>query len=272
MIGTASAQFSGAARGALRAGPGVGIGMSGVDRRPPECSGTASRPGGAGWAGVQARAGRLGRAAPTGAPKGRHAAAQGPLARDALAAARESDAARRKAAGRTPLSRRGAAKNLKRRRWSGSGPDARDPQPLSSTLRTWVAGAGAGADLTKATIFGRWPQIVGADIADHCAPVSLVDGELLVQAESTAWATQIRMLSGQLVRRIRRRGGGTVGEADPGPRTGSTVLEVREPARLRPGPPRHLRLTPRTAAYPRLRPADCALQRAPRRAQRRSSG
>jgi predicted nucleic acid-binding Zn ribbon protein len=124
------------------------------------------------------------------------------LARDALAAARESNAARRKAAGRTPLTRRGAGNTLKRRRWSGAGPDARDPQPLSSTLRSWVAGAGAGADLTKATLFGRWPEIVGADIADHCAPVSLVDGELLVQAESTAWATQIRMLATQLVRRI----------------------------------------------------------------------
>ena len=124
------------------------------------------------------------------------------LARDALAAARESNAARWKAAGRTPLHRRGAANNLKRRRWSGSSPDARDPQPLGATLRTWVASAGAGADLTKASLFGRWPQIVGTDIADHCEPVSLVDGELLVQAESTAWATQIRMLSGQLVRRI----------------------------------------------------------------------
>lgn len=199
VIGTASAQFSGAARGHLRAGPGVGIRMSGVDQQPPSA---AEPPAGAGGSG----AGGSGPGGPS-----TDGSAERPdtpprkgsdLARDALAAARESNAARRKAAGRTPLSRRGAANNLKRRRWSGSGPDARDPQPLSSTLRTWVAGAGAGADLTKATIFGRWPQIVGADIADHCAPVSLVDGELLVQAESTAWATQIRMLSSQLVRRI----------------------------------------------------------------------
>src|SRR6478735_10827487 len=86
------------------------------------------------------------------------------LAREALAAARASSAARRKAAGRTPMAGRGSAGNLRRRRWSGSGPDARDPQPLSATLRTWVVSAGAGADLTKATVFGRWPQIVGADI------------------------------------------------------------------------------------------------------------
>jgi len=124
------------------------------------------------------------------------------LARDALAAARESNAARRKAAGRTSLAGRGGANNLRRRRWSGAGPDARDPQPLGATLRSWIATAGAGADLTRATIFGRWAQIVGAEVADHCAPVSLVDGELVLQAESTAWATQIRMLAPQIARRI----------------------------------------------------------------------
>ena len=117
-------------------------------------------------------------------------------------AARASTAARRKAAGRTPMAGRGSASNLRRRRWSGSGPDARDPQPIGATLRTWVASAGAGADLKKATLFARWEKIVGPEVADHCSPVSLTDGELVVEAESTAWATQIRMLSPQLLRRI----------------------------------------------------------------------
>ena len=85
------------------------------------------------------------------------------LAREALAAARASTAARRKAAGRTPRAGRGSAGNLRRRRWSGSGPDARDPHPLGATLRTWVASAGAGADLKKATLFGKWEKIVGPD-------------------------------------------------------------------------------------------------------------
>jgi len=174
----------------LRAQPGAGNRMGDVDQHSPD----PAEPAAPGAAGGAAQGGRGNTDVPP--RKGSD------LARDALAAARESNAARRKAAGRTPLQRRGAANNLKRRRWSGSGPDARDPQPLSATLRTWVASAGAGADLTKATLFGRWPQIVGADIAGHCEPVSLVDGELLVQAESTAWATQIRMLSTQLVRRI----------------------------------------------------------------------
>jgi predicted nucleic acid-binding Zn ribbon protein len=134
------------------------------------------------------------------------------LARDALAAAREQNAARRKAMARNveanPKGRRsGSAAALKRRRWSGSGPDSRDPAPLGATMKRWLGDAGAGADLTKATVLGRWAEIVGAEVADHCEPVSLVDGELVLRAESTAWATQLRMLAPQIVAKINREVG-----------------------------------------------------------------
>ena len=134
------------------------------------------------------------------------------LARDALAAAREQNASRRRAsagsAAANPKGRRaGSAASLLRRRWSGAGPDGRDPAPLASTLRRWIGDAGVGADLTKATVLGRWADIVGADIADHCEPVSLVDGELVLRAESTAWATQLRMLAPQIVAKINREVG-----------------------------------------------------------------
>jgi predicted nucleic acid-binding Zn ribbon protein len=125
------------------------------------------------------------------------------LAREALAAARAGSAARRKAAGRTARTSGGSAARLRRRRWSGSGPDpARDPQPLALTMRTWVKSAGVGAVMTQAVLFGRWEGIVGPEVAGRCTPTSLVDGELVVQAESTAWATQIRLLSPQLLARI----------------------------------------------------------------------
>ncbi len=134
---------------------------------------------------------------PPAAPRGAD------LAREALAAARDGSAARRPAAGRSQRTSGGSAGRLRRRRWSGAGPDpARDPQPLGSTMRTWVKAAGVGADLTRATLFGRWASIVGADVAQRCSPVSLVDGELVLQAESTAWATQIRLLAPQLLARI----------------------------------------------------------------------
>lgn len=134
------------------------------------------------------------------------------LARDALNAARAQSAARRKAAAQNPEAnpkgrRSGSAASLQRRRWSGSGPDARDPAPLGATMKRWLGDVGAGADLTKATVLGRWGVIVGPEIADHCEPISLVDGELVLRAESTAWATQLRMLAPQIVAKINREVG-----------------------------------------------------------------
>jgi predicted nucleic acid-binding Zn ribbon protein len=51
-------------------------------------------------------------------------------------------------------------------------------------------------------VFGRWAEIVGPDLAAHTKPDTLADGELTVTADSTAWATQLRLLAAQLVRRL----------------------------------------------------------------------
>jgi predicted nucleic acid-binding Zn ribbon protein len=58
---------------------------------------------------------------------------------------------------------------------------------------------------------GRWAAIVGAELAGHCEPKSFEGGELLVQADSTAWATQLRLLAPALTRRLNEDlGAGTV--------------------------------------------------------------
>jgi predicted nucleic acid-binding Zn ribbon protein len=124
------------------------------------------------------------------------------IARDALRAAREASAekaAKRSAErqGRKPATPRG-----RRRRWSGPGPDDRDPQPFGRLVSRVSLDRGWSPRLTDATVLGRWPQLVGPDIADHCTPVSLRDGELVLQAESTAWATQLRTLQRQLLSRL----------------------------------------------------------------------
>jgi predicted nucleic acid-binding Zn ribbon protein len=56
--------------------------------------------------------------------------------------------------------------------------------------------------LTSATVFNRWAELVGEDVAEHATPVSLRDGELTVAASSTAWATQLRLLRRQLLVQI----------------------------------------------------------------------
>jgi predicted nucleic acid-binding Zn ribbon protein len=51
-------------------------------------------------------------------------------------------------------------------------------------------------------VFSNWSTLVGGDIAEHTKPVALEGGALTVQAESTAWATQLRLLQRQILKRI----------------------------------------------------------------------
>jgi predicted nucleic acid-binding Zn ribbon protein len=88
------------------------------------------------------------------------------------------------------------------RGYSGPGPDPRDPQPLGAVLNKLVKSRGWQKPAAEARVFGDWEKVVGADVAAHCRPVKLEDGELTVEAESTAWATQLRLLAAKLLVRI----------------------------------------------------------------------
>ena len=96
-------------------------------------------------------------------------------------------------------------------RVSGAHPDDRDPQLLDSTLGRLVADHGWDLDLRVHGVFGRWSELVGADVGQHCTPESYDEGRLVVRADSTAWATQLRLLAPALVRRLNEDlGHGTV--------------------------------------------------------------
>jgi predicted nucleic acid-binding Zn ribbon protein len=77
-----------------------------------------------------------------------------------------------------------------------------DPAPLSSAIDGLVADTGWELAVATGSVFGRWAQIVGPDLAAHTSPDGLVDGELTVAADSTAWATQLRLLAAELVRKL----------------------------------------------------------------------
>lgn len=85
---------------------------------------------------------------------------------------------------------------------SGAHPDERDPQTLDTTLGRLVSDHGWALDLKVHGVFGRWSSIVGEEIAQHCTPTSYADGRLTVRTDSTAWATQLRLLAPNLVRRL----------------------------------------------------------------------
>jgi predicted nucleic acid-binding Zn ribbon protein len=56
--------------------------------------------------------------------------------------------------------------------------------------------------VAEARVFADWPGLVGVEIASHCRPVGLREGELRLAAESTAWATQLRLLASTLLARL----------------------------------------------------------------------
>lgn len=85
---------------------------------------------------------------------------------------------------------------------SGARPDARDPQLVGSGIDRLVAERGWDAPVAVGGVVGRWPAVVGPEVAAHCVPESFEEGVLVVRADSTAWATQVRLLVPALMRRL----------------------------------------------------------------------
>jgi predicted nucleic acid-binding Zn ribbon protein len=139
---------------------------------------------------------------------------------DGLDLARAAARAAAASAG-TPRARKRSAAPWRRTqaKVSGARPDDRDPQLLDQALGRLVAHQGWELDLKVQGVFGRWAELVGAEVGDHCTPESFAEGRLVVRTDSTAWATQLKLLSPSVVRRLNEElGHGTV-----------TVIEVVGP-------------------------------------------
>ncbi|MFI5913911.1 DUF721 domain-containing protein [Dactylosporangium sp. NPDC051541] len=102
------------------------------------------------------------------------------------------------------------SQSRRRAGYTGPGPDPRDPQLFGSVLERLVKQRGWTQPTREAKIFGEWATVVGGDIAAHSRPVKLEDGELTIEAESTAWATQLKMLAAKLLAGIAREVGHNV--------------------------------------------------------------
>lgn len=85
---------------------------------------------------------------------------------------------------------------------SGAGRDGRDPTLLGDQLDRLLVDRGWKVDVAVGAVMGRWPEIVGPDIAAHVVPVTFEDAVLTVQADSTAWATQTKLLASHVLSRI----------------------------------------------------------------------
>ncbi|WP_370459423.1 DUF721 domain-containing protein [Isoptericola sp. BMS4] len=137
---------------------------------------------------------------------------------------------RAKAAARAKGLRPGAPARhspLSEPRGAGKGPNARDPQLLSEVISRLLRDKGWTSDVSVGGVIGRWREVVGDQVADHCQPETFENNVLVVRADSTAWATQVRLLTPTLLRRLAEEvGEGVVeqvtvlGPAGPGFRRG----------------------------------------------------
>lgn len=77
---------------------------------------------------------------------------------------------------------------------SGPGPDHRDPVGAADAVSELIASQGWEHATTVAAAMARWEDIAGPELAAHVNAESFQEGVLLLRADSTAWATQMRLL------------------------------------------------------------------------------
>jgi predicted nucleic acid-binding Zn ribbon protein len=78
----------------------------------------------------------------------------------------------------------------------------KDPKSLNDVMSELISNRDWRQGLAEGNIFSDWEKIVGGEIASHSTPISLVDGRLTIQTSSTAWATQLTLMSSDLLKTI----------------------------------------------------------------------
>ncbi|RKR75823.1 DUF721 domain-containing protein [Frondihabitans australicus] len=84
----------------------------------------------------------------------------------------------------------------------GSG---RDPKGLADVILGVTTELGWNSTLAQSDLMEAWPGMVGDELAGHSTPVGVEDGTLTVQCDSTAWATQLRIMRSQITTSIIER-------------------------------------------------------------------
>lgn len=78
----------------------------------------------------------------------------------------------------------------------------RDPEGLGSIVDALTTRLGWSSPLARSELLLSWTEIVGEETAEHASPASIEDGVLTVRCDSTAWATQLRLMRVQVMNQI----------------------------------------------------------------------
>ncbi|MET4782810.1 DciA family protein [Glaciihabitans sp. UYNi722] len=80
--------------------------------------------------------------------------------------------------------------------------NGRDPEGLGSIVDALTTRLGWSSPLARSELLSSWADIAGAETAEHSSPVGIEDGVLTVHCDSTAWATQLRLMRVQVMNQI----------------------------------------------------------------------
>ena len=72
-----------------------------------------------------------------------------------------------------------------RRRWL-------EPRSLSDVLKRMIGDFGDNGAMYA--IHAHWAEAVVSTVAQHCTPLPLLEGELLIEVAHPGWATDVRSL------------------------------------------------------------------------------
>jgi len=105
------------------------------------------------------------------------------------------------------MSRSSDARKRAKREPGSSSPfgRGRDPEELGSVFDSLTNRMGWNSPLARSELLASWTEIAGAETAEHSTPVGIEEGVLTVKCDSTAWATQLRLMRVQLMTSIATR-------------------------------------------------------------------
>lgn len=82
------------------------------------------------------------------------------------------------------------------------GKAGRDPLMVGEAVRDFLVANGLDQRQQVARVLEGWAGLVGEDVAAHVVVEGFDEGNLLLRADSTAWANQMRLLRATLERRL----------------------------------------------------------------------
>lgn len=79
------------------------------------------------------------------------------------------------------------------------GPDGLDVTPIGDAVSSLLRSRGMTPAKQLAEVIAAWEQAVGPELAVRVRPVALRGDELVVEVDSSPWATQVSLLSDRLL-------------------------------------------------------------------------